>query len=385
MSDVFRVDRGQIKGHASRTDEGYIRAQAAVTRTGVFLYRDADGSERRELRHPNEVFSADSIRSMQMIPITNQHPAGMVNKDNAKDLTIGHVGEAITVDAPDVLATLAITDGQAIQDIDAGRVELSLGYTCVLVKEDGYDDTGQPYTHRQTNIRYNHLSVVDRARAGAAYRLNLDSGAFQTDDKQEQSMTVENLKTVTLDGIDYSTPPEVAVALDKANARADAAEEKVKTDAAEATKKLDAVQAKLDAAEEKLAEAEKRGDDDAINTRVRARVDLESKAREVLKGDDDAIGKLSEMKDGEIKRAVIAKVAPDAKLDGKSDAYIDARFDVAIEAESARKDAMADQRRGSTPSRTASKDGADDPAKRADDAMQEMKDMWKPKKTEDKE
>ena len=197
-------------------------------------------------------------------------------------------------------------------------------------------------------------------------------------------MTVENQKTVTLDGIDYATPPEVAVALDKANARADAAEEKVKSEASSAQTKIDAIQAKLDAAEEKLTASEKRSDDDAINTRVRARVDLESKAREVLKGDDDAIANLAEMKDGEIKRAVIAKVSPDAKLDEKSDAYIDARFDVAVEAEDTRKDAMADQRKGATPPRTPSKDSAD-PSARADDAMKEMKDMWKKKNDKGKE
>ena len=47
LNDVARFDRGQVKGDAFITDEGYIKANAIVTRTGVFLYKNPDGTIRK--------------------------------------------------------------------------------------------------------------------------------------------------------------------------------------------------------------------------------------------------------------------------------------------------------------------------------------------------
>jgi hypothetical protein len=85
---AMRFDRGELRGAATRTDEGYIRADAIVTRVGVLTYRNKDGTLRRELRHPDDVFSAESLASLKLIPVTNEHPPGrLVNADNAKELS----------------------------------------------------------------------------------------------------------------------------------------------------------------------------------------------------------------------------------------------------------------------------------------------------------
>ena len=66
--DDLRFDAAK----ASKTkinDNGYLETDAIITRTGVFVYKNADGSTNRELRHPDDVFKADSLETLKMIPI----------------------------------------------------------------------------------------------------------------------------------------------------------------------------------------------------------------------------------------------------------------------------------------------------------------------------
>lgn len=349
----YRYDTGNIKGSATRTDEGYVRAEAVVTRTGVFAYMNADGTIRRELRHPDDVFERASLDSMKMIPITNNHPKDkLVSSDNAKELTIGAVGENITVDGKFVLAPMVVTHKDGVNSIDLGRKELSLGYTVDLEKVDG-EYNGERYDYRQRNIRYNHLAIVDRARAGAAARIHLDTGdATQTDNPNEGK---SKMKKVTLDGIEYDAAPEVVNALTKANTRADELQAKLDT-ASEALKtataETDKAKAERDALKEK---ADAATDEKAVQSAVKARLELERVASKVLKADKN----ISEMSDSDIKKAVIMEKSPSAKLDGQSDVYIQARFDSVVEL-IANEKTTADQRASMGERADASKEDAVD-------------------------
>lgn len=90
----------------------------------------------------------------------------------------------------------------------------------------------------------------------------------------------------------------------------------------QAVAKYDAVQAQLDSEREQYKNHEK-----SINDRVRARVDLETAARNIL-GKDVEIAKMS---DRDVRIAVIKKVdGADKEPDqSKSDDYVVARFDAA--------------------------------------------------------
>lgn len=374
---IARFDRGEIKGKAVRTDEGYIRADAVVTRTGVFLYRQADGSVRRELRHPDDVFAKASLDSMRMIPITNGHPSRLVTSDNAKELQIGAVGENIYPDGRFVMAPLQITTKDGIGAIDGGRKELSLGYTVQVTEEAGTYD-GEPYTHRQRNIRYNHLSLVDSARAGGAARLNLDAeDAIQADPSETRIDAMDpKLKIVTLDGIDYQASPEVAKALEKAMARADQAEADLKTK----TTAFDKLEAERDDLKGKLAKFD--GDDakkarkDEMQAAVRERIALERNAARILEG--DALAKVPTMDDRDVRVAMIKAKAPDANLDGKSDDYIAARLDGILEAlPKDKKSAVASQRETTTTKVDGERKG--DAGDMVADLNKHISDLWKPK------
>lgn len=170
LNSIARFDRGQVKGDAFMTEEGYIKANAVVTRTGVFLYKNPDGTIRKELRHPDDVLKIDSLDSMKMIPVTNGHPQErLVSAENTKRLAIGFTGETITLKGEFILSNFIITDLSGVKDItEKNRKELSLGYTVDLIPEEGvYND--QPYTFRQTNIKYNHLSIVDNGSDSIVY------------------------------------------------------------------------------------------------------------------------------------------------------------------------------------------------------------------------
>lgn len=138
------------------------------------------------------------------------------------------------------------------------------------------------------------------------------------------------MKTIRIDGIDYDLASDAAgQALSQWQAKTDAAlasAEKAHLDLLEANEKL---QAKFDEAkstiEKKDAEIAELPKKLAVS--LKARADLEQQAVEVLgpKAKLDA-------DDTKLRAQVVAKLSPDAKLDGKSQAYIEARFDAGFEA-----------------------------------------------------
>jgi hypothetical protein len=330
---VRRFDSGSIL-KMEKTSEGFIKGTARVTRTGIFSYRKADGTVRKELRHPNEVFSLNSLSSMKMIPITNLHPAEkLVTVDNAKELSIGFTGENVAPDGKFVTVPITITTTDGIAAVDGGRKELSLGYEVELEETPGRYD-GEEYDCVQKNITYNHLAIVDRGRAGADVRLVMDADDaveihVANDDNHNQPSTQgASMVKIKLDsGLEYEAAPEVAVAftalqakLDAANAEVVAAKattDKLKADADTAVETAKQLQTKLDEMPAALAAA------------MKSRIALVQVANDNL--DEETVKKLDTMSDNDIKTAVIILKFPEAKLDGKSQEYLDARFDAAVE------------------------------------------------------
>jgi hypothetical protein len=129
---VERLDFGRL-GKAERTPSGGVKVPANLTRIGVFSYSLPDGSVRRELRHPDEVFAADSLATLAGAPVTDLHPSKPVRPSNWRKLSIGHVGESVERDDKFVSAPLMIQDAEAIAAVErADRKEISCGYVCDL-------------------------------------------------------------------------------------------------------------------------------------------------------------------------------------------------------------------------------------------------------------
>lgn len=333
--ETLRYDRGQIK-QKHFTDEGFLVVDAVFTRTGVFSYRNNDGSERLELRHPEDVLKDDSLKSMSLLPITLLHPKErVVDSENARKVSIGTTGESVNHDGNEIFGTVKITDKAAIEKIENDNItELSLGYRVKLVDDEG-EFKGQRHDVRQTEIKYNHLAVVQQGRAGVA-KLVLDAvDAVQTEKEDHKPIKKEkNIMTMVnhnVDGINYEAAPQIVNHLIKETGRADTAETAlVELNTAHSTMKAD-----NDSLKEKLTAAEKIDHSEAIQEKVDSRISLVGSA--MLHLNTDEAKDLNIKTDSEIQLLVIKKYSPDFNKDGvnadsvKDPIYMKARFDAALE------------------------------------------------------
>lgn len=188
------------------TDEGYLVDHPIVTSVGIFVYHNPDGSERRELRLPEEVFAEKSLASYKGKPIIVTHDAGYVDTDNVKEESIGTILSEGYRDGDDVRAEIIIHDTDSLKKYKMR--ELSCGYNLRLDETPGVWE-GQPYDAIQRDIEINHLALVDKARAGEQARLNIDGQGHDCMKGEKLNMEKTTKRT---DGA--PTPEELAAAVE---------------------------------------------------------------------------------------------------------------------------------------------------------------------------
>lgn len=318
-----------------RTGDGYLIADAKAVRTGIQLYAGSEVGKPeiavvRVFRSEDEVRSVDSLRSFSHAPVTVDHPAEPVTADNWKKLAVGEVSTAATWDGNRISLPLILKDAAAIQTVHDGKRELSAGYTCDLDWTAGVTADGQAYDAQQKNIRANHVAIVDRGRAGSECRIG-DADPHKwgaapihpTTDKETITMS-DALRTVVVDGLSVSTTDQGAQAIDKLQkALADSAANitKLQADHATALAAKDAELAKAhaerDAANAKVLDAA------ALDKLVQARADLIDAAKKVAPKIETA-----GLTDAAIRRAAVVAVRGEDAVKDKSEAYIDAAFDL---------------------------------------------------------
>ena len=323
---------------AEKTAEGFLVARAPVTSIGVFSYRNPDGSERRELRLPEEVFNADSLASLRLKPLTLLHPEEAVTPENIEALQVGSVGSDVTTDSYRVYVSLAATKKDGIDAVETGTARsLSCGYTCDIEWSSGVW-MGMKYDCIQRNIRYNHVALVPVPRAGDGNSIRMDAAGTPTlpdMNKYEvnNNQNEDKMDKIHLDGADYQAEPQVIAAYNKAVDRADGLEKDL-----EQLRKDSKAEAEKLTAEKSAVEAERDSYKDRLD---KAEAELAAKAHLDILGKATAAGVevKADMADADIKKAVIGKVFPSANLDGKDESYIDARFDCACETIAMQKEA----------------------------------------------
>lgn len=301
------------------TDEGFLKVPARVARTGIqeYLARELglDGDPNRIVRvyrPPEEVFAPDSLSTYDTSDITNDHPKELVTAATYKGIAVGVVRGPGRQDGDFVAADLIVKDQKTINDINAGKCEVSAGYTAIYVYAPGFTADGQPYDYIQREIRINHVAIVDRARAGANARV--------FDHTPESNMTHK----VTLDSgssvevSDAATAVAITDAFERLNKKANDAQ--VLADKAQAT---------ADKAAEDLAEARKASSDEAINARVVLIGSTQAQARKIA-GDSFTCDSLDVI---EIKRAALAVKRPKMAWGDKSADYVECAFDAEAEKE----------------------------------------------------
>ena len=374
-----------------RTTEGFLKGRAIVTCCGVFTYKRADGTLQRELRLPEEVFAPATLESLKLKPVTLNHPTELVTPENADMLQVGSLGDNPSstnqeyngygeptdlkklTDGLNVAVDMIITKKDAIDAVINGKQGLSMGYICdIEMAEPGSTWCGVEYDYIQRNIKYNHCAIVDAGRAGdnAKIELRVDSADAVLEDKLvTKDGGTKMLKKINLDGIDYEAEESVIKALNTEKKRADDAVaelSKFKEDSAKElsvmTAERDTQKERADKAEEDLAKAKAEAlDSTKLDEAVNARIELYKNAEKA------GVEVKNDMKDADIKKAVIAKVFPKANLDGKDSAYIDARYDATVEMLAERADSNSRQVLADTPNNHA--DSVDDARQRMIDKM----------------
>lgn len=352
-------------------ESGHIHDTPILTRVGVFPYRDPKQPNgiRYEFRPHDEVFSPAHMKSLLGKPITAGHPRGLAHSRRDADPTLGPdgkpwraIGAALSEARQDgdyLVGDIVIHHPEAVH---GGAKELSLGYKLDLIEEAG-EWNGQPYGFIQKNLRIDHVAVVPKGRAGVS-RLNLDAADVEITTpavspsfpKEPPSMS-DQLVDVRLDesGLIYKAAPEISVAIRKMHAELD----KMRADAADAKVEIKSVSVRAD---EAIAAAKASAAADVATANTRA--DEAIKARDVAQGEADmlksqmdkvradaaaegraaAIARLhlegqakevgyvfnADASDSEIRIGMLAKLAPEIRLDGKSDEYVNAAFDIAL-------------------------------------------------------
>lgn len=312
---VRRYDRSAL-GKPKTLDNGWLRADAWIARTGLLEYHRADGSKFIEYR-PADEHTPEALATFDAVPLTNDHPpSGLLTAENTKMYQVGTVLSP-TVDGDRVRAGILITDAATIKAIKGGKAELSCGYMCDLDETPGTTPDGQHYDAVQRNVRGNHVAVVGAGRAGPEIRLRIDSLDAEVIPFTPSKET--EMHKLVLDGIEFEVAKPAFDAINKALTAA--AVEK-----AELQKAVDSEKARADVASGEVAKlkAELTEAPAKVRTQIAERVALEGKAREVLGAESKFDGK----SDLEIKTMVAATSG--VKLDGKAEAYVDAAFEIVM-------------------------------------------------------
>lgn len=324
-----------------RTDDGYLVAVARVARTGLqdYLGTEVDPDNEHGLRdkpivriyRPEaSVFHQDAMRSYAYRPMTNGHPGGDgVSSKNWKDVAVGNTGGEVVRDGQFVSVPLVLMDAAAIEDYESGKRQLSMGYSAEIVFQDGKTPEGEAYDAYLGPMRMNHLSLEHRARGGDELRIG-DQRAVDASRtpraNPEGGHDMADTRKILVDGLSIETTEQGAQVIEKLQRQL--------TDAATTSKTLaDAHTAALAAKDTELAKKDAELDglkakvltDAQIDARVKARADLIGHAKSIV--DADYNGK-SEI---EIRKACVVAKLGDAAVKDKSDAYIEARFDVLLD------------------------------------------------------
>lgn len=168
------------------TPEGYLLCRdVPLACTGSLLYGEgevpvtADAGLIVITRGDDDLFSPQTIASFEGKPITNDHPDDWVTPNNWKELSKGvaqNVRRGEGIEDHLLIADLLVQDKDAIEAIQGGKVEISLGYDADYTEISKGKGT-------QSNIIGNHVALVDKGRCGSRCSIGDSFMSKKTDKK----------------------------------------------------------------------------------------------------------------------------------------------------------------------------------------------------------
>lgn len=284
-----------------------MRVPGRVARTGIqeYLARELGlpGDPNRIVRvhrPTDEVFNTSSLDTYNGADITVGHPNRGVTSESYRNTSVGVVVGSGVQDGDYVQCNLVIKDKSAIDKVNDGVVQLSAGYTAV------YDDNvpeGADYEYIQRGITINHVALVPAARAGAQARL-FDS---KPTNGTKMKITLDSGRHVEID--DDSNGVLIADSIARTNER------------------LEKMTATADALKEDIDKLRKAASDESIKERVGLIAKTVSDARKIA-GETFVCDSVVV---ADIQRAALKQVRDSIDWADKSDVYVQAAFDMAMD------------------------------------------------------
>lgn len=168
--DVFTTKKWKMDSNEN------LIIDATPTKAGVFFYLDRAGKKVGELRHPDDVFSRETLDSLNNVPYTTQdNHVSLFTPKTTTGKAFGVTLNDARQDGDMTACKIKVWDEKEQNSIlGGGSLELSNGYRCDVIDESGTFN-GVAFDKRQKNIRYNHVARVQKARGGESCRFRLDS------------------------------------------------------------------------------------------------------------------------------------------------------------------------------------------------------------------
>lgn len=305
-------------------NNGYIPvSDRPLSKVGVFPYMGSSiGAE-----DPNKIYMVyrpaeqlsrpETINSFKLVPLIDEHE--MLGKDATaaeKKGIQGTTGEDIYFKDGVLYGNMKVFSESMKNLIEGGKKELSLGYKCKYIFEDGVFE-GQKYDAIQTDLLGNHIALVSEGRMGKEVSV-VDEAlkTVVTMDRQDiiniekvEDMTKEEIQELLKDGVKSAMDEALKPIEDKVNAL----DEAMKKDESKDEEPKKGEDKEEEKAEDECAEDEKSMDElkkenDSLKKKVE---DMEEKMKKDSKGQDEAI-----------KKSVLQEVAQKTRLADKLSSHI---------------------------------------------------------------
>ncbi|UOT58035.1 hypothetical protein PP651_gp44 [Aeromonas phage ZPAH14] len=298
--DVVRLaDRSyELPSQRKFKDSGAMIAPATIARTGIMeysagqlgkLFADLPPTQMvKVMTREEDLFCADSLESYRSAPITIGHPEEDVTVENAAELQHGNLDGVPLRDGEQLAGMLVLNTEKAVGLVEAGVDQLSSGHDAKLIRLNDEDAARLGYHAYKTNIRCNHIAIVPKGRAG---------NARIADEDEQGSGEPQGEGQVKMYDQEFVSGLQAQLA---------AAQE------SEASLKL------------KLADAELKLTDEAIEARVKERLDFLTEVTQFT--DEDVTG----MTAVEAKRVAL-KDSLGLDYADKDDAFINMRYSIMVE------------------------------------------------------
>jgi len=155
-------------------NNGFIEIKAnPISKVGIFDYSGMQVGDKENpdkiykvYRPAEELGSEETINSFKLIPFVDEHTMLGDNGKPAEEKGVhGTTGEDVYLQDGVLYSNLRIFSNALKNLIEAGKQELSCGYSCDYDFTSG-DFNGEHYDVIQRNLRGNHLALVQEGRMG---------------------------------------------------------------------------------------------------------------------------------------------------------------------------------------------------------------------------